>query len=408
MHPGSEASALLLPDITRSCHVLSWFLSPFVLLVVLLYPLTAVAQPADDDRIASATSAAIELSRTVERGESFDLYDRMHPDARNIFSRQAFFIWLDQGGLPEPVDDPVIEAVDIGPWTSPLTGMTYQEAATVRVRQVVMTGGVESTVDAVWTLVADGIRWRWFPDLTMSEIERTQAMLEATPATSSDLRRASWLRIDRFWADVFASAGWNYEPATIVPVTEQPYSTGCGLETNISLRSIYYCTSDVTIYYDPAFEAEVVAQAGAYAITMVVSHEWAHHIQSLLGIDISSDPELDSGMYPIEVELQADCLAGVYAQDALANGDVGWPQIDSAIQVTASAGDRPGTNWDDWDAHGTREQRVEAFQTGFDDGFWGCHLDVDQPAPVGGHLPVIRLVGVAESASLLPRASERP
>lgn len=357
-------------------------LVPLVLVVVLSGMLPVAAQtPGADDRVDSATAAAIELSRTLERGERFDLYDRMHPDARNLFPRQAFFIWLDGGGLPEPVDDPIIFAVEIGTWTSPLTGETYDDAATVRYRQVVLEDGTETTIESTQVLVADGLRWRWFPHIDVDGIEQVRAVADATPAASSDIRRASWLRIDRFWANVFAAAGWPYEPAAIVAVAEQPHTTGCGIETDITLRSIYYCTSDETIYYDPGFETTVVDLAGAYAITMVVSHEWAHHIQWLLGIDLAADPELNGGYYPIELELQADCLAGVYAQDALAKGDVGWNQIESAIQVTASAGDRPGTDWDAWDAHGTREQRVESFQTGFDDGFWGCYLDLDGEPP---------------------------
>lgn len=353
-----------------------------VLLVLTGSPLAGAQTPVTDDRIESATSAVIELSRTLERGERFDLYDRMHPDARNLFPRMAFFVWLESGGMPEPVDDPVVLAVDLGTWTSPLTGETYDDSATVQVRQVVVQDGVDVEVESTLMLVADGLRWRWFPAIDAEGIEQARAAAEATPEADSTVRRASWLRIDRFWAEVFAAAGWDYDPAAIVPVVEQPLATGCGLETDIATRSIYYCTSDETIYYDPDFETEVVDLAGAYAITMIVSHEWAHHIQWLLRIDYSLDPELYGGFYPIELELQADCLAGVYAQDALANGDVGWDQIDSAIQITAAAGDRPGTDWDDWDAHGTREQRVESFQTGFDDGFWGCHLDLDGDSPI--------------------------
>ena len=356
-----------------------------LLLILLMLTLTgtplAAQTPVADDRVESATSAAIELSRTLERDERFDLYDRMHPDARNLFPRMAFFTWLDAGGMLEPVDDPVVVAVDLGSWTSPLTGETYDNAATVQVRQLVLQDGAEVEVASTVMLVADGMRWRWFPDIQANGIEEAQTAADATPDATSEIRRASWLRIDRFWADIFRTAGWDYEPAAIVAVVEQPYQTGCGLETDITQRSMYYCTSDETIYYDPAFEDEVVGLAGAYAITMVVSHEWAHHIQGLLGIDLSADPELNGALYPIELELQADCLAGVYAQDALATGDLGWDQVDSAIQVTSAAGDRPGTDWDDWDAHGTREQRVEAFQTGFDDGFWGCHMDLDARSP---------------------------
>jgi predicted metalloprotease len=290
----------------------------------------------------------------------------------------AFFAWLDAGGLPEPVDDPDILAVDIGPWTSTLTGETYDEAAVVSYRQAVVQDAIEIEVEGTLMLVADGLRWRWFPDIDPVTLDAAQADATATPAAGGEgFRRASWVRIDRFWADIFAAAGWDYSAPRIIAVVQLPLETGCGLETDIALRSIYYCTADESIYYDPNFERTIEVLAGGYAMTMVVSHEWAHHIQLIMLIDLSVDPELYGGLYPIELELQADCLAGVYAQDALANGDAGWDQIDSAIQVTASAGDRIGTDWDDWDAHGTSSQRVESFQTGFEDGFWGCYLDFD-------------------------------
>jgi predicted metalloprotease len=349
-----------------------------LVLLISSVPLTASQPSLPDDRVASATSATIELSRSRENGDRFDLYDRMHPDARNLFPRLAFFTWLDAGGLPPPADDPEILDVRIGPWTSPLTGETYDDAAAVTYRQVEVRAGIPTTVEATLLLVADGLRWRWFPDIDSATLTSARAAAEATPVSAGEgLRRAAWVRIDRFWAGVFAAAGRDYASPRLVEVVQAPVQTGCGLETDIALRSIYYCLADTTIYYDPQFEETVEDLAGGYAMTMVVSHEWAHHIQVLVDIELSFDPELDGGLYPIELELQADCLAGVYAQDALANGDVGWDQIDSAIQVTASAGDRIGTNWDDWNAHGTSRQRVESFQTGFEDGFWGCYLDLD-------------------------------
>lgn len=352
-------------------------------LVFVLTSMPVVAQtPRADDRIESATSAAIELSRTRENGDRFELYDRMHPDARNVFPRMAFFAWLDADGLPEPVDDPEILSVDIAPWTSALTGQAYDEAAVVSYRQGEVRDGIETEIESNLMLVADGLRWRWFPNIDPSILDTAQADAVATPSTGGEgLRRAAWVRIDRFWAGIFAAAGRDYAPPRIIEVVQLPLATGCGLETDIALRSIYYCTEDESIYFDPEFETSVEALAGGYAMTMIVSHEWAHHIQWVLGIDLSFDPELSGGLYPIELELQADCLAGVYAQDALANGNAGWDQIDSAIQITASAGDRIGTDWDDWDAHGTSTQRVESFQTGFEDGFWGCYIDFDADPP---------------------------
>ncbi len=115
---------------------------------------------------------------------------------------------------------------------------------------------------------------------------------------------------------------------------------------------------------------------GPYGWDHIIAHEWGHHIQDLLGIDASRNPELDDGYYVIELELMADCLAGVYAQDATARGTIEEDEVDDAETITEASGDLPETAFDDERAHGTGEQRVEAFFTGYEDGLIGCNLDL--------------------------------
>jgi predicted metalloprotease len=86
------------------------------------------------------------------------------------------------------------------------------------------------------------------------------------------------------------------------------------------------------------------------------------------------DPELEGGQYTIEHELQADCLAGMFGQDAWARGLIRSRDLNEAIDITGIAGDAAGTSWDDPSAHGSAEQREESFWIGYDDGFRGCHI----------------------------------
>jgi predicted metalloprotease len=342
-----------------------------------LTPLQALAQ-SDEDLVASATSTTTELSRTWERGAFFDLYDRMHPDARNAIPRQAFFAWA-EGDAGIPADDPVDVVVEIGEWTLPLTGETYEEAATITYRQQVERDGAVTEEERSLVLVREGMRWRWFPNLDQATIDTLVDGVEVTERESNyqpAFRKAAYVRIDRFWNGVFELADLTYEGVDDIVAVTEPIDTGCGPEDNIEEQAIYYCTADETVYYDPGFRENVVDISGSYGFTMIVSHEWGHHVQVMLGVTISHDPELDEGLYPIEFELQADCLAGVYAQDALANGEIGWDEIEDAITITGAAGDRPSTDWDDIDAHGTGDQRVESFMTGFEDGFLGCNVDL--------------------------------
>jgi predicted metalloprotease len=340
-------------------------------------PSHALAQT-DEDLVASATSAATELSRTWEREDYFDLYDRMHPDARNLIPRQAFFAWA-QGDAGMPADDPVEIVAELGEWTWPLTGDTYEETATITYRQQVERDGAVAEEERSLTLVREGMRWRWFPNLDQATID---ALIDGVVATESEsnyqpaFRKAAYVKIDRFWNGVFELAGHDYEGVEDIVAVTEPIDTGCGLEDNIEEQAIYYCTVDETVYYDPGFRQAVVDISGSYGFTMIVSHEWGHHVQVMLGVTISRDPELNEGLYPIEFELQADCLAGVYTQDALANGEIGWDEIEDAITITGAAGDGSSTDWDDLTAHGTGDQRVQSFMTGFEDGFMGCNVDL--------------------------------
>lgn len=364
----------------RSFNILLLLLCLFVTFPV--GSIEAVAQSPDEDRIASVTSTAIELSRQQESGELLDLYDRLATDARNLLPRQAFVNWAESGEMGIPVDDPAIENVSFEDWTWDVNGETYDDAAIVTYSQVVERNGVEATESGERVFVHDGQRWRWFPAMRTADIESLVVALEDEPnAYEPAFRRAAYVRIDRFWENVFSGIDLEYTSLNgIVPVTREPFETGCGMEDQIAIHAIYYCVLDATVYYDPDFKDQVVDLAGQYGWTMIVSHEWGHHIQALLGLDIAWDPELDNGLYPIEIELQADCLAGVYAQDALALGLIDEEEIDSAERITSLSGDTPGTDWDDYDAHGTSDQRVQSFYTGFEDGFTGCHIDLEDYA----------------------------
>jgi predicted metalloprotease len=338
----------------------------------------ASARQADDDRIQSVTSAAIEMSRQMENGDFLALYDRLHPDIRNVLPRQDFLDWAASGDLPIPADDPVVSAVTFAEWTWPVGDERYDEAATVAFTQAVDRDGSAVNEPGAWTFVSDGQRWRWFPDLTGADIEGLHLAEEETPsAYEPAFRQAAYARIDRFWENIFTGAGLDYTSVRdIVAVTEEPLETACGVEHDISQVAIYYCTGDSTIYFDPDFRRSVIDATGSYGWTMIVAHEWGHHVQSLLGIDIVWDPELDDGLYPIEIELQSDCLAGLYTQDALAEGEIDDDDVEAAVQITGMAGDASGTSWDDYTAHGTGDQRVESFFTGFEDGFTGCNLSL--------------------------------
>ena len=353
----------------------------FVLIGGLLASVTpAVAGQASsrEDDIASVTSALTELSRLEAAGDFHDVYDLMAPDARLQLPRKALVDWLNSGETPVAVDDPEIEEIAFDDWTWETTGEDYTDVATVTYAQDVALDGAEVTRELERRFVFDGQRWRWFPEIAQDRIDELIADLEESLDYRSPFERVAVLRIDTFWAETFDAAGLEYDPpGDIVAIDAEPFETGCGVERNIDEAAIYYCTVDDTIYYSPEFRSLVIEFTGPYGWYNIVAHEWGHHIQDLLGIDASRNPELDDGYYVIEIELMADCLAGVYAQDATARGTIEEDEVDDAEAITEASGDLEDTAFDDEQAHGTGEQRVEAFFTGYEDGLIGCNLDLE-------------------------------
>ena len=172
---------------TRLSRLASW-LVPLLLLPIVFTAGVVTAQSATPttaesiDLVESATSATIEFSRSIENGDQFDLYDRMHPDARNVFPRQALFAWLDAGGLPIPIDDPEVTATTFAPWTFPLTGESFDDAVVVSYTQTVERDGQEVEEDGSLVLVPDGLRWRWFPTIDQVSIDNSLAEAATDPS----------------------------------------------------------------------------------------------------------------------------------------------------------------------------------------------------------------------------------
>lgn len=102
---------------------------------------------------------------------------------------------------------------------------------------------------------------------------------------------------------------------------------------------------------------------GDFAASIVVAHEWGHHIQDLLGPLQQQGPN----SYTIHFELQADCYAGAWANyedKKLAELEKG--DVDEASNILYSAGDSRQGSWNDENAHGFSEQRVLSFRTGYE------------------------------------------
>jgi predicted metalloprotease len=99
-----------------------------------------------------------------------------------------------------------------------------------------------------------------------------------------------------------------------------------------------------------------------FALAYVVAHEWGHHLQNVLGILRKSK------LKSIQIELQADCLAGVWSYSTWARGLLEPGDILKAIRLARLVGDAPGIPNNDPNAHGSPSQRVAWFKRGYRSG----------------------------------------
>ena len=229
----------------------------------------------------------------------------------------------------------------------------------------------------------------------MSRNGQTQQQTDAgsTGAPSDDMGRflsAILGSTEVEWKDTFAQAGKTYEPPTLVMFSGATQSA-CGFAQ--AAMGPFYCPIDQKVYLDTRFfqdlerrfrACDIGSKTCQFSQAYVVAHEIGHHVQNQLGI-LTKVQEAQSGMdkaeanaLQVRVELQADCLAGVWANRAQAKWQFIEPgDVEAALQTASAIGDdrlqrrTQGYVVPDAFTHGTSAQRVRWFMTGFKSGAVG-------------------------------------
>ncbi|MBA2570659.1 MAG: neutral zinc metallopeptidase [Chloroflexi bacterium] len=178
--------------------------------------------------------------------------------------------------------------------------------------------------------------------------------------------------IQAYWEETFPEFGNRYTPATTT-FFDGSIETACGPASSAS--GPFYCPNDQDIYLDLGFFNELKTRFGATGGSLsqgyVIAHEYGHHVQNLLGDLGRQDPGAEGGS--VRTELQADCYAGVWANNAVETGylePISDQQIADALSAAAAVGDDRiqqsaggAVNPHKW-THGSSEQRQEWFLIG--------------------------------------------
>ncbi|MEZ5673437.1 MAG: neutral zinc metallopeptidase [Thiotrichaceae bacterium] len=183
------------------------------------------------------------------------------------------------------------------------------------------------------------------------------------------------------WQTLFKQMGKTYQEPTLV-LFSGAVQSACGFAD--AAVGPFYCPADKKVYIDLSFYQDLKQRfhsPGDFAQAYVIAHEIGHHVQKLLGISdkvhaaSAKLSEVEANKLSVKIELQADCLAGVWANHTdktkhiLEKGD-----MEEALNAASNIGDdrlqkqARGQITPDSFTHGTSEQRMRWFKRGFDAG----------------------------------------
>lgn len=209
------------------------------------------------------------------------------------------------------------------------------------------------------------------------QIGQPQQPADATrPASETDRFVAKVLRTtERSWETIFTNEiGQPYQPPRLVLFTGNVQSA-CGAAQ--SAMGPFYCPADGKVYLDQSFFDELSRRFGApgdFAAAYVIAHEIGHHVQNLLGVSGEAQAaqqrssKTRANAISVQVELQADCLAGVWAKDNAGRLEPG--DVDEAMRAAAAIGDDTlqkagqGVVVPESFTHGSSAQRTKWFMRG--------------------------------------------
>lgn len=205
--------------------------------------------------------------------------------------------------------------------------------------------------------------------------------LQQSPTEDRDVHLISFVLDDaqKTWAQIFAAHGRQYRHAKLV-LYRDITNSGCG--TAQATTGPFYCPQDEKVYIDLSFWRDLKrfgGDTGDFAQAYVVTHELGHHVQKLLGIEqrmqrLSQQDEGEQNPLSVDLELQADCFAGVWGHSTEQRNIVHPNDVAGALKAAAAVGDDHlqhmsgrAVSPETW-THGSSAQRTEWFKRGLEGG----------------------------------------
>jgi len=181
------------------------------------------------------------------------------------------------------------------------------------------------------------------------------------------------------WTQILGQHGVEYRHAKLVLFRDYTRSA-CGMAQ--SATGPFYCPGDEKVYIDLGFWDDLARFGGStadFAQAYVIAHELGHHVQKILGTEqkveqLDEQEPQERNHLSVEVELQADCYAGVWAHSAEQRNMVHSEDIQAGLSAAAAVGDdhlqkmQRGSVSPETFTHGTSAQRVHWFTTGMEQG----------------------------------------
>jgi len=182
------------------------------------------------------------------------------------------------------------------------------------------------------------------------------------------------------WSTLFGQMGGEYRPPRLV-LFRGAVESACGLAN--SAVGPFYCSADSRVYLDRSFFEDLAQRFGApgeFARAYVIAHEIGHHVQNLLGItEMVAQQRARAGAtrsnpVSVQLELQADCFAGVWGHFARRRNLLEPGDVESGLAAAAAIGDdriqrqSRGRVSPESFTHGSSAQRVRWFRAGLDSG----------------------------------------